>query len=313
MTAFSGNLLSHILARSIFSSNDRTDFMAYATPVFCPDINGVKADTVTIIDPKVDSNNIITSNKYEVDLNQTFNATFKVPIEDIMKAQFDVYELCRAFFAGQFRVAVSNAIKLYVETNEDALADLTTNYPSTNLMEFIGNVLAYYQVEDVGDKARIYKYNNGAPIVFTNKINQFDAERPFKPQSEAESNMYDMYMNMMSKFTDVNSGESALYYIEKPTIIFPTITMLREFYTEVAKKNIDRNVALEKFCIGFAGKTTTMTNPVVGKNDNFAVCYTTPRIEVVQSTSEFCNYIKCTIAYGVYPIGSTPVFEITTT
>ena len=309
MASFSGNILSHVLTRSIFNSNDRTDFLAYATPVYCPDINGVKADSVTIIDPKVDSNKIITSNKYEVDLNQKFSATIKVPLEDIMKARVDVYKLCESFFAGQFRVQVSNSIKQYIELNASALADLTTNYASTDLATFVGNALTYYQVEDVGDKQRIYRYSNGAPIVYTNSINQFDAEIPFKGINQEETDMMSMYM---SHFSDINNNQPALYYIEKPTIIFPTVAMLKKFYTEVVKKNIDKKVALEKFEIGYAGNTTTLTNPVVGKNNNFALCYTTPRISTIASTSEFAVLVKCEIDYGVYPIGTTPIFEITT-
>lgn len=309
MTSFSGNILSHVLARSIFSSSDRTDFLAYATPVYCQDINGVKADSVTIIDPKVDSSNVLGSNKYEVDLNQKFSATIKIPLEDIMTAKVDVYKLCESFFAGKFRVQISNSIKQSIETNKDTLADLTANYTSTDLATFVGNVLAYYQVEDVGDKQRIYRYSNGAPIVYTNSINQFDAEIPFKGINQEETDMMSIYM---STFSDINSNQPALYYFEKPTIIFPTVAMLKKFYTEVVKKNIDKRVALEKFEIGYAGNTTTLTNPVVGKNNNFALCYTTPRISTIASTSEFAVLVKCEIDYGVYPIGTTPIFEVTT-
>lgn len=51
MTNFNENILSKIIARRIVAPEDRANLLPLATPIYCPDANGVKASRVTIIDP----------------------------------------------------------------------------------------------------------------------------------------------------------------------------------------------------------------------------------------------------------------------
>ena len=62
MTDFNENKLSKIIARRIVAPEDRANLLPFATPIYCPDANGVKASRVTIIDPN--SNTLFTSNDF---------------------------------------------------------------------------------------------------------------------------------------------------------------------------------------------------------------------------------------------------------
>lgn len=62
MTDFNENKLSKIIARRIVAPEDRANLLPFATPIYCPDVNGVKASRVTIIDPN--SNTLFTSDDF---------------------------------------------------------------------------------------------------------------------------------------------------------------------------------------------------------------------------------------------------------
>lgn len=62
MTNFNENILSKIIARRIIAPADRANLLPLATPIYCPDANGVKASRVTIIDPN--ANTLFTSDDF---------------------------------------------------------------------------------------------------------------------------------------------------------------------------------------------------------------------------------------------------------
>ena len=62
MTNFNENILSKIIARRIIAPEDRANLLPLATPIYCPDANGVKASRVTIIDPN--ANTLFTSDDF---------------------------------------------------------------------------------------------------------------------------------------------------------------------------------------------------------------------------------------------------------
>lgn len=62
MTNFNENILSKIIARRIVAPEDRANLLPLATPIYCPDANGVKASRVTIIDPN--ANTLFTSDDF---------------------------------------------------------------------------------------------------------------------------------------------------------------------------------------------------------------------------------------------------------
>ena len=62
MTNFNENILSKIIARRIIVPEDRANMLPLATPIYCPDANGVKASRVTIIDPN--ANTLFTSDDF---------------------------------------------------------------------------------------------------------------------------------------------------------------------------------------------------------------------------------------------------------
>ena len=51
MTAFSESKLSKLLTRAIIAPEDRSPLLALATPIYCPDYNGVRAQSLNIIKP----------------------------------------------------------------------------------------------------------------------------------------------------------------------------------------------------------------------------------------------------------------------
>ena len=55
MTDFNESKLSKILARRIIVPEKRANLLPFATPIYCPDNNGVKASKVSIIDPNTNS------------------------------------------------------------------------------------------------------------------------------------------------------------------------------------------------------------------------------------------------------------------
>lgn len=100
MTSFSGNLLSHVLARAIFQVSERNDLCAFVTPVYCPDINGVRADTVTTFKPKsptYGSDYTLDANSIKIDIDQEFEQSYTIPYEQLLKSEFDLVDICKNF------------------------------------------------------------------------------------------------------------------------------------------------------------------------------------------------------------------------
>lgn len=309
MTSFSGNLLSHVLARAIFQVSERNDLCAFVTPVYCPDINGVRADTVTTFKPNsptYGSDYTLDASTIKIDIDQEFEQSYTIPYEQLLKSEFDLVDICKKFFVGQFTQVVNDYLMGYINANDTTL-DAGADYAYADVPALFANAATYYQINQIGDKDRIYKYSNGAPVVYTNSVNKFDFNIPFdKPDGES---LYQAYLDYRAySYPDINSNQSGFYYPDRPTVVFGTQADLQAAYLAIADKTVDRTFATS-FEIAYC--ENELGGVIVGKNDNFALCYTSPRIEIVKDTNGFNDIVKCAIYYGIKPINNPVILKKT--
>lgn len=297
---FDKGLLSQILARAIFQKTERNDYLALCTPVYCPDIKGVKADKVTTFRPKYGSPKAkfdIDSDLIEINLDTPFQCEVEIPYGVELKTEYDVLEVVKAYFWAQFGLQVNEQIRDYIEGYENNLK-AGADYEYSNNAELLANVASYLEVENIGNIDRVYKYDFGAPVVFTNSLNEFDTKIPFDSQEEKE--IYDQYL--------VKVNTNTLYDFSSPLIVFRTLEDLKSFNTDLASKTISEKYAC-RYQIGYDETELVTEGVIVGKKDNIALCYTKPRIAVLPSSSGYKDKVKCEIDYGFAVINKPIIFN----
>lgn len=313
MSQFDESKLSRILARRIIAPEDRSQFLPLCTPIFCPDNNGVKASQVTIIDPNLNTffddasstntrskyigsqinseTNAVTSQPNEVqniiniDLNKSVSRDYFVPYEVELKSDADIMSVIKSDFAAFFKNRVSNEI-----VDQLVALHATNTIPTINmgttLAEAFGEVLTSFISQGTGQKFSIYKYNNGAPVVYSESSNQPNIDKDINQTTDMIFAIKD----------DINVP--ALHYVEQPTLILPNTTFVN-YQTELCNGNIKeyarKMINVETTTVDFS----QLGKGVFGTNDTFAVAFSSPSIKLVPDTNFYGNRLCCTMLYGV--------------
>ena len=304
MTTFNETVLSTILARTIMLPGTQTNFLGLCTPVFCANYNGIRANEVHIIKPNAPVNAEDETTKEEIEselitvpLNKRFKMTLSIPTEVDLKSNFDLIEVVRSFFAGQFRVKASNAIEDYITTQATLVPNFCNKIEgAADIAQAITDSVYNYHINGTANEARVYKFSNGAPVVYSTNVNQFNAEVAFTTQGEYENDVRDF----MTYYQTIDSRSPGQVYATKPTFIFE-----QSEYKLLGEKMLNKVYSdkyLEKYDIGVTGQNQDVTGrkymSIFGTNDCIAFCYTEPRIQIVRDNKQFGDLVRCEIYYG---------------
>lgn len=132
MTNFNENILSKIIARRIIAPEDRANMLPLATPIYCPDVNGVKASRVTIIDPN--ANTLFTSDDFI-----SIGAQFTKGVNNILVATGTPVVTADGIYTG----STTNFYRINTITNKAVLTFNDTVAQGNTLLTFAGdNVIA---------------------------------------------------------------------------------------------------------------------------------------------------------------------------
>lgn len=227
-------------------------------------------------------------NIINIDLNKSVSRDYFVPYEVELKSDADIMSVIKSDFAAYFKNRVSNEIF-------DQLVLLhTTNAISTinkgaSLAETLGDVISTFVSQGTGQKFSIYKYNNGAPVVYSVDSNQPNIDKDIDQTTENPMSIYAVK-------DDINVP--ALYYVEQPTLILPN-TAYADYQTELCNGNIKeyarKMVNVETATANFG----QLGEGVFGTNDTFAVAFSSPSIKLVPDTNFYGYRLCCTMLYGV--------------
>lgn len=224
-------------------------------------------------------------NIINIDLNKSVSRDYFVPYEVELKSDADIMSVIKSDFAAYFKNRVSNEIV------EQLVLLHTTNAISTinmgaSLAATLGDVISTFISQGTGQKFSIYKYNNGAPVVYSEDSNQPNIDKDINQTTDM----------IFATKDDINVP--ALYYVEQPTLILPNTTFA-EYQTalcngdikDYARKMINVETSIANF--GQLGEG------VFGTNDTFAVAFSAPSIKLVPDTNFYGYRLCCTMLYGV--------------
>lgn len=294
--SFNESILSKVLARTIISSAERSEFLSFATPVYCPDINGIKAQKLFIIKPKeptAQETGTVDSETITVDLTDEFKFTMNIPHEVDLKTNFNMLNIIRSFAYQMFKREISNAVSTYVFQNSD---EFTTTTAQTTLAASVGEAFGEYVYSGTGDKISIYKYDNGAPVTYSLGSNEIALNKDAIMDKNTPEYFSQMFFE--SVYNDKNSNEPAYYLLEKPTVLFNENTA-KQFFQQLASGDFKRTMA-DKFEVAVNHDTLPdSVLGVLGTNNVFAVGFTEPKVSIVPDTAAFQNKVKVYISYGV--------------
>lgn len=320
MASFNESILSKVLARTIVSSSERSDFLAFGTPVYCPNLNGVRAEKVFIIQPTETGHqestssqaNDVSNDLVTVNLSNEFKFTMEIPHDVDLKSEFNVLNVVRTFAYQMFKHEVSNAIASYIFGNAE---DFTTATAGSSLAAALGSAFHEYVFNGTGSKFSVYKFDNGAPVTssvggFEIKLNKEPIVKDQKASNGemTEAQIIDMFESI---YTDINSNEPALYYMAQPTAILNEATH-ELFYQQLGAGTLKKALT-DKFEVAASHETMEDTMiGIFGTNNAFAVAFTEPRVQIVPSVTSFADKVKVYINYGISVINPEDIVIIPT-
>lgn len=227
-------------------------------------------------------------NIINIDLNKSVSRDYLVPYEVELKSDADIMSVIKSDFAAYFKNRVSNEIVDQLVLLHTTNAISTINKGAT-LAETLGDVISTFISQGTGQKYSIYKYNNGAPVVYSEDSNQPNIDKDINQPTENPMSIYAVKDDI-----DV----PALYYVEQPTLILPNTTF-SDYQTELCNGNIKeyarKMVNVETATANFG----QLGEGVFGTNDTFAVAFSSPSIKLVPDTNFYGYRLCCTMLYGV--------------
>lgn len=246
--------------------------------------NGVPLATVEVTTTVTKQPNEV-QNIINIDLNKSVSRDYFVPYEVELKSDVDIVSVIKSDFAAYFKNRVSNEIVDQLVLLHTTNAISTINKGAT-LAETLGDVISTFISQGTGQKYSIYKYNNGAPVVYSEDSSQPNINKDIEQTTD------------MSYDTKDAINVPALYYVEQPTLILPNTTFA-DYQTELCNGNIKeyarKMINVETATANFG----QLGEGVFGTNDTFAVAFSSPSIKLVPDTNFYGYRLCCTMLYGV--------------
>lgn len=332
MTAFSESKLSRLLTRAIIAPEDRSPLLALATPIYCPDYNGVRAQSLNIIKPTAlkhyvqyqtitdDVPGEVTTSVSEVSVG----GTLKV----ITTIKDGVTTVTNEFTPDENIVTInlSNSVKKQYSVPYEL--DLKTDVNLMNLIkadmlvEFkkaVNNELYLYIASN---KDSITKIEAGTDLagtignVITNYITKgtgcrfsiygYDNGAPVSFITNENQLSFPQYIKsegtengMIGVYTNIDDvNVPSMYYFSNPSLILND-EKFKELQTGFVNGTI-RSYAREK--LQFSNISTDISKigtGIAGSNDVIALAFTEPRITQSSNTNNFGYTISMECSFGI--------------
>lgn len=228
----------------------------------------------------------IASNTFDIDLNIPVSHTYFVPHEVDLETDVDLQNMIKSDYAVRLKRAVSNQI-LGIITETLNADNGTLMIEGATAASYIGKAIADNLINGTGQKYSIYKYSNGAPVVYNKSSNAPCIDNNIVGQTEDDT---------FATRNDISVP--ALYFIEKPTLLLNNDELVN---VQTALCNGDlKSYATNYMNIDYA----KMTLPkdaigVFGTNDTFAVAFTEAIIKRQPDKDFYADNVTVTSYIGV--------------
>lgn len=333
MTAFSESKLSKLLTRAIIAPEDRSPLLALATPIYCPDYNGVRAQSLNIIKPTAQKHYVqyqtitddtpgpVTTSDTEVSVGGTLKVI--TTINDGVTTVTNEFTPDENIVTINLNKSVKKRYSVPYELDLKTDVNLMNLIKADMLVEFKKAVNNELNLYITSNKSSITKIGAGTDLadtignVITNYITKgtgcrfsiygYDNGAPVSfitnenqlsfPQyikSEGtENGMIGVYANI----DDVNVP--SMYYFASPSLIL-TDEKFKELQTGFVNGTI-RSYAREQ--LNFSNISTDIsdigTTGIAGSNDVIALAFTEPRITQSSNTNNFGYTISMECSFGI--------------
>lgn len=239
---------------------------------------------VPVFGPQVSQQPDNVNNLIQINLNDKVETSYFVPYQVDLKTDVDLIDIIKTDFAVKFKHAVSTKIFNMLAAMKTAGTIPTINM-GANLAETFGKALCEFITKGTGQKFSIYRYDNGAPVVYDQSSNQPNIDKEIKPDNRSFDSIDDMNV-------------PALHYFTKPTLLFPETTF-EEFQTNMCsgtlREYIVNKVNVDTANIDFG----SLGEAIFGSNDTFAVAFTQPSIKLIPDTKLYGYRLCCSMFYGI--------------
>lgn len=249
------------------------------------------ADTTVVTNP----NNV--DNTFDVVMNVPVRHTYFVPHQVDLETDVNLINMIKSDFGVRFKKAVSDEILKQIIAQSASITKLNMG---SSVAEAMGTVIADNMANGTGQKYSIYKYDNGAPVVTTKSSSQPNIDDMAIDKEDSDDLVKDAPVNFKSDYAlkdDV--AVPALYYCEKPTLIFdyPKFEEYQQGLCSGAVKDYaDKMVNVDTTKIDFS----SVGEGIFGTNDTFAVAFTQPKITIAPDKDYFADNICVEINFGVH-------------
>ena len=239
---------------------------------------------VPLFGPQVSQQPDNVNNLIQINLNDKVETSYFVPYQVDLKTDTDLIDIIKADFAAKFKHAVSTKIFNILVAMKTADVVPTINM-GTSLAETFGKALCEFIAKGTGQKFSVYRYDNGAPVVYDRSSNQPNIDKGIKPDNES-----------FDSIDDINVP--ALHYYNRPTLLFPETTF-EEFQTAMCSGTL-REYIVNKVNVDTANENfATLGEAIFGSNDTFAVAFTQPSIKLIPDTKLYGYRLCCSMFYGI--------------
>lgn len=239
---------------------------------------------VPLFGPQVSQQPDNINNLIQINLDDKVETSYFVPYQVDLKTDEDLIDIIKADFAAKFKHAVSAKIFNMLVAMKTASTVPTINM-GASLAETFGKALCEFIAKGTGQKFSVYRYDNGAPVVYDQPSNQPNIDKEIKPDNES-----------FDSINDINVP--ALHYYNKPTLLFPETTF-EEFQTGMCSGTL-REYIVNKINVDTANESfATLGEAIFGSNDTFAVAFTQPSIKLIPDTKLYGYRLCCSMFYGI--------------
>lgn len=329
MTAFSESKLSKLLTRAIIAPEDRSPLLALATPIYCPDYNGVRAQSLNIIKPTAQKHYVqyqtitdgepgeVTTSDTEVSVGGTLKVI--TTIQDGETTVTNEFTPDENIITINLNKSVKKRYSVPYELDLKTDVNLMNLIKADMLVEFKKAVNNELNLYITSNKSSITKIEAGTSLadtignVITNYITKgtgcrfsiygYDNGAPVSFITNENQLSFPQYIksegteNGIVSINDVNIP--SMYYFANPSLIL-TDKKFKELQTGLVNGTI-KSYAREK--LNFSNISTDIseigTTGIAGSNDVIALAFTEPRITQSSNTNNFGYTISMECSFGI--------------
>ena len=337
MASFNESKLSKILTRTLIKPEDRSQFLPFSTPIYCPSNNGVRASRVTVIVPNLVVNPDATHTKESgsspsdtttySDSNFTIGGQFtneeryqSGALEDTWTTYSSIDNTVDIDLSSSINLTYRIPYDVDLETDVN-LMNMIKSDVAVRFKKAISSAIHADVITNIDDISNIPKGTTLAEtlgdIIADNIYNgtgqrfsiyKYDNGAPVPFITTSNQPDYDNKVlgeTAVDTYVSYNDVDyPALHYFNLPTVLLP-YTTFQEYQQQLANGTIKRYVETKLNVDTTAQSFNDIGEGIVGSNDSYAVAFTEPKITEAKDTKYYAKIACVTIYYGVKLISTS--------